>query len=241
MFWWHREVSPGVRVAFTDAGAGNLAFHVGGDPDAVGANRAALEAALETEPGAGIPRLQFMDQVHGSTVAEVARGDYASGTGPTADAMVSADVPLAVMVADCVPVVLLGRMAGGVPLAAVAHAGRPGVASQVVPKTVAAMRSRGAEGILAWLGPSVCGECYEVPGAMRAQVAAIEPASYATTRWGTPALDLPAAVLSQLAALGVPAERIQGCTFEERALFSYRRDGNGSRAGRIAGVVYAGG
>ena len=236
MFWWHREVSPGIRVAFTDTGAGNLAFHVGADPEVVSGNRAVLEREL----GTGDRRLQFMDQVHGSSVAEVALGDYVAGTGPTADAMVSGDVPLAVMVADCVPVVLLGRMADGAPLAAVAHAGRPGVAGQVVPKTVAAMRARGAEGIRAWLGPSVCGECYEVPEAMRADVAAIEPAGYATSRWGTPALDLPAAVLSQLAALDIEAERIPGCTFEEPSLFSYRRDGNGSQAGRIAGVIHAG-
>ncbi len=235
MFWWHREISPGIRVGFTDTGAGNLAFHVGGDPEAVRRNRAGLERKL----GAGEQRLQFMEQVHGSAVAEVAPGDFADGGGPTADAMVSAGRPLAVMVADCVPVVLLGRTPDGAPLAAVAHAGRPGVASQVVPKTVAVMRSRGASGIRAWLGPSVCGGCYEVPEAMRAGVAAIEPASYAVTRGGTPALDLPAAVLSQLAALDVPAERIPGCTFEETALFSFRRDGNGSRAGRIAGVVYA--
>lgn len=233
MFWWHREVSPGIRVAFTDAGAGNLAFHVGGRPETVRSNRARLEERL----GAG--RLQFMDQVHGSDVAEVASGQYAAGTGPTADAMISADVPLAVMVADCVPVVLVGRLPDGRPLTGVAHAGRPGVALRVVPRTVALMRERGATGVSAWLGPSVCGDCYEVPEDLRAEVAAVEPASYSTTSWGTPALDLPAAVLAQLAGLGVPAERIRACTLQEPQLFSHRRDGHSSAAGRFAGVVYA--
>ncbi len=236
MFWWHREVGPGIRVAFTDTGAGNLAFHVGGDPEQVRRNRTKLELAL----GSGGRRLQFMDQVHGGEVAEVAAGEFALGAGPTADAMVSADLALGVMVADCVPVVLLGWAADGAPVTAVAHAGRPGVAVRVVPKTVALMRLRGAEGIRAWLGPSVCGECYEVPPGLRAEVAAVEPASYAATSWGTPALDLPAAVLSQLAALGVEAERIPGCTLEEPALFSHRRDGHSGLAGRFAGVICAG-
>jgi hypothetical protein len=217
-------------VGFTDTSAGNLALSVGDDPAAVARRRDGLETSLGLAPGS----LRFMTQVHGNDVARIGAG---SRGAPTADAMVSLDAPLAVLVADCVPVVLVGRRPGATPVLAVAHAGRAGVSSRVVPRTVEALRGAGAVSVRAWLGPSVCGSCYEVPAALRDQVCADDPAAHATTSWGTPSLDLPAAVLSQLAGCGVHAERIAGCTLEEPRLFSHRR---GTPAGRFAGVVYAG-
>ncbi len=259
MFWWNREVSPGIRVGFTDTGAGNLAFHVGAGgalDETVSRNRARLQRELGL--GRSAAPLRFMHQVHGCTVIQVSGADLSgsqrSGAGssamsvagqagiPTADAMVSVDAALAVLVADCVPVVLLGERAGGAPVLAVAHAGRLGVAAMVVPKTVAAMRECGAVRIRAWLGPSVCGNCYEVPAQLRDEVAAVEPAAYATTSWGTPALDLPAGVIAQLAEDGVPAELVRGCTMEQPTLFSHRRDTARKRPqGRCAGVIYVSG
>ena len=76
------------------------------------------------------------------------------------------------------------KAAGGAPVLAVAHAGRPGVERGVMAAVVARMRAAGAEGIEAWLGPSVCGQCYEVPEAMRAAVAAVVPQAHATTSLG---------------------------------------------------------
>jgi YfiH family protein len=143
--------------------------------------------------------------------------------------------PLAVMVADCVPIVLVGNTDAGAPVLAVAHAGRPGVASSVVPATVAKMRGLGANAISAWLGPSICGRCYEVPAGLRAEVAAVVPATASETSWGTPALDLPAGVRSQLSEAGVVVEYSGGCTLEDEGLFSYRRD---ARTGRFAGLVW---
>lgn len=247
MFWWRNEVRPGVSVAFTDAGAGNLALHVGDHPPDVMARRARLEEASglsASGPVAG--RFQYMDQVHGNHVEFIA----AHGPGPTADAMVSAagssssqtptliprrPQPLAVMVADCVPVVLVGSDSDDNPVIAAAHAGRPGVAAAVVPATVEEMRRLGAANISAWLGPSICGSCYEVPEQLRADVAAKVPGTWSSTSWGTPALDLPAGVRTQLAALGVPVEYSGECTLENDSLFSYRRD---SRTGRFAGLVW---
>ncbi|MGA8788203.1 MAG: laccase domain-containing protein, partial [Paenarthrobacter sp.] len=143
MFWWRNEVRPGVSVAFTDTGAGNLALHVGDNPSEVLARRVRVEQAAGLEGG----KFQYMNQVHGNTVEFI----EAHGPGPTADAMVSAVTvsttaaqPLAVMVADCVPVVFVGNGADNEPVIAVAHAGRPGVASAVVPATVEAMRKHGA-------------------------------------------------------------------------------------------------
>ena len=149
--------------------------------------------------------------------------------------MVSAGHPLAVMVADCVPVVLAGATSEGRPVLAVAHAGRPGVAGGVVPATLERMRAEGAEDIRAWIGPSICGSCYEVPEGMRADVAAAVPATWATTSWGTPGLDLPAGVRSQLEANGVTVEYSGPCTLESEDLFSYR--GN-PETGRFAGLVW---
>lgn len=238
MFSWRAEVRAGVWVAFTDAAAGNLALHVGDDPAEVRRRRGALELAA----GLGARRFQYMNQVHGRYVADVgpsaatAGGGAAAPGGPTADAMVSLGQPLAVMVADCVPVVLVGdRAAGGVPVLAVAHAGRPGVASGVVPAAVARMRGLGAGQVSAWIGPSICGNCYEVPAGMRADVAAVVPATWCETSRGTPGLDLPAGVRSQLEADGVSIEYAGGCTLEDDTLFSYRRN---SHTGRFAGLVW---
>jgi len=139
------------------------------------------------------------------------------------------------MVADCVPVLLVGADVAGNAVLAAAHAGRPGVASAVVPATVAEMRRRGARDISAWLGPSICGACYEVPEQLRADVAAAIPETWSTTSWGTPALDLPAGVRAQLASLDVSVEYSGECTLENDALFSYRRD---SLTGRFAGLVW---
>jgi len=228
VFWWRKEVRPGISVAFSDDDAGNLALHVADNPDDVMARRARLEAAA----GLGQRRFQFMNQVHGKAVEFIS----AHGDGPTADAMVSRGQPLAVMVADCVPIVLLGEVRNEAdPVLAVVHAGRPGVAADIVSATVVDMRHRGAATISAWVGPSICGECYEVPEELRSEVAAAVPETWSTTSWGTPALDLPAGVRAQLKALGVTVEYSGECTLETAKLYSYRRS---QQTGRFAGLVW---
>lgn len=239
MFSWRAEVRPGVWVAFTDAGAGNLALHVGDDPAEVRRRRGELEQAA----GLDGRHFQFMNQVHGNDVATIAGPPAAAvdapGDVPTADALVSSGAPLAVMVADCVPVVLVGDRAGALGAEAhvfgAVHAGRPGVASGVVPAALARLRELGAVRISAWIGPSICGLCYEVPEGMRAEVAAAVPATWCTTSRGTAGLDLPAGVRSQLEAEGVAVEYSGGCTLEDETLFSFRRS---SHTGRFAGLVW---
>lgn len=178
-------------------------------------------------------RLADLVQVHGCGV-EVVGAEGPSQVRPEADALVSATpgTVLLVRAADCVPV-LLGDPDAGV--VGAAHAGRPGLAAGVVPATVAAMRELGAADITAWIGPHVCGQCYEVPEAMRDEVGAVVPASVATTSWGTPSLDLGAGVRAQLEASGVHVVDVSACTRESPDLFSYRRDG--AAAGRLAGLV----
>ncbi|GAA1752455.1 polyphenol oxidase family protein [Kocuria aegyptia] len=233
MFWWQDEVGQGVRVAFTDRGAGNLALHTGDDADAVRARRAALERSMGVPGGS----LVFLEQVHGTDVADADRGDRPAV--PTADAAVTATgVPLAVMVADCVPVVLVGKGPRG-PLAGVAHAGRRGLLDGVLERTVEQLVARGGRGLSAWLGPSICGHCYEVPADMREESVQRIPAVAATTSWGTPALDLRAGARERLAALGVgvvePSAAGSSCTRENEQLSSHRRDPG---SGRIVGLVW---
>jgi YfiH family protein len=227
LFLWRAEVSPGVSVAFTDTRAGNLALHVGDNAGDVLRRRRELEHAAGLATGS----LRFMEQVHGTAVEVMESGTPA----PTADAMVSRGLPLAVMVADCIPVVLVGEGPDGPVLAAV-HAGRPGIANGILPAAVRRMQAEGATAIRAWLGPSICGNCYEVPAELRAQVAGQVPSTSATTSWGTPALDLPAGARTQLERAGVVIEYAGPCPLENDSLYSYRRS---STTGRFAGLVWS--
>lgn len=218
------------RIGITDRFGGasiasytslNLGDHVGDDPVAVAANRATV-AAL-----AGVGDLVFMTQVHGTAVVVL---DGVPSTAPTADAMVTAQagVALAVLVADCAPVVLVDVEQGVI---GVAHAGRVGLVDGVLDATVQAMRDLGAHTIEARVGPAICGHCYEVPPEMAAYVGARIPAVAAKTRWGTPGIDLGTGAVAELARLGVHATRAGGCTYESAAHFSYRRDGVTGRFG----------
>ena len=151
-------------------------------------------------------RSRGCDQVHGDVVHVVdSPPDGPTDEVPVADALVTTrrGVGLMVRVADCVPVLLADPVAGVV---GAVHAGRLGVTLDVVSRAVERMRALGAEQVRAWIGPHVCGRCYEVPEAMRSEVAAVVPATMSETSWGTPALDLGAGVAAQLAAAGVPVD-----------------------------------
>ncbi|WP_096239805.1 peptidoglycan editing factor PgeF [Streptomyces olivochromogenes] len=231
----------GAHFAFTDRWGGvsavpyeelNLGGAVGDDPDAVRTNRELAAKSLGLDPALVV----WMNQVHGPDVA-VVEGPWLSAEISSVDAIVTArrGLALAVLTADCTPVLLADPVAG---IAAAAHAGRPGMVAGVVPAAVRAMVELGAEPerIVARTGPAVCGRCYEVPDEMRAEVAAIEPAAYAETSWGTPAVDVTAGVHAQLERLGV-CDRAQSpvCTLESDDHFSYRRD---RTTGRLAGYVW---
>jgi YfiH family protein len=238
-----RRVASGVvDVVFTDRHGGvspppydslDLGDHRSADD--LAANLTRVAAALD------VTSVALMKQVHGSDVRVVHSDDatWSTSTGmgasaPTCDALVTrlSGVALCVRVADCVPVVLADPGAG---IVAVAHAGREGVVRGVVTATLQTMADLGADRVEAWIGPHVCGGCYEVPAAMRAEVAAVEPLASATTTWGTASLDLGAAVAAQLSRAGCQVHDVGPCTRESGDLFSYRRDGD--RAGRSAGLV----
>jgi YfiH family protein len=234
-----RDSSGPVDLAFTDRLGGvsavpfdslNLALVSDDDPGAVARNwRLVLD---DFAPGVDV--LADMRQVHGAEVCDAVAPRGPGEGPPECDGIVTdrPDVVLAVRVADCVPVLLADPVAGVV---GAAHAGRLGVQNGVVSATVARMRGLGAGSVTAWVGPHVCGACYEVPEEMRAEVAAVEPAAAATTSWGTPALDLGAAVRAQLEREGVTVVDAARCTRESPDLYSHRRDG--ASAGRLAGLV----
>ena len=231
----------GAHFAFTDRWGGvsavpyeelNLGGAVGDDPDAVRTNRELAAKSLGLDPGLVV----WMNQVHGADVA-VVEGPWGASDIPSVDALVTArsGLALAVLTADCTPVLLADPVAG---IAGAAHAGRPGMVAGVVPAAVAAMVELGADParIVARTGPAVCGRCYEVPAEMRADVAAVEPAAHAETSWGTPAVDVTAGALAQLDRLGVrDREQSPVCTRESDDHFSYRRD---RTTGRLASYVW---
>ena len=209
----------------------NLGDHVGDDPAAVAANRARLASAI------GLPadHVVWMNQVHSDHVEFVdsPRDQALDAT----DALVTRTprLALAVVTADCVPVLLADARAGVI---GAAHAGRVGAANGVVLRTLEEMITQGAhvQDVSVLLGPSVSGPNYEVPEEMAAEVEARLPGSRTTTSRGTPGLDLKAGIARQLRDAGVTAIDIEPrCTAADPALFSHRRD---NPTGRLASLVW---
>jgi YfiH family protein len=169
--------------------------------------------------------------VHGARVVIVDRpGGHA---GAEADAAVTAtpDCVLAVQVADCAPVALVADGVIGV-----AHAGWRGLVAGVVPATVAAMRSLGAERIRATVGPCIHAECYEFGEGDLALVAGrLGPSVRGTSAASTPALDLVGATTTALRHAGVDVvEVVDVCTACSPDHWSFRSSGDGQRQGVVA-------
>ena len=189
---------------------------MGDDPEVVVANRAHIGAA------------QFMNQVHGDEIIIV---DSVTTDVPTCDGLITTKpaISLAVMVADCIPLLLVSKEAVGA-----IHVGRAGLVNRIALKAIHTMRSLGSIDIHAILGPSICGACYEVPFEMQQDVMQEHPRAFATTRKGTPGLDLPKALIADLVSAGVSYEASTICTYEDEMYFSHRRQ---NPTGRFAGVV----
>jgi polyphenol oxidase len=220
----HREGGVRVDVAFTDSSV---------DLQELGPRFAVELPRVEEACGVRFARLR---QVHGDEVLTVeAPAPAPQDDAPAADALVTTTrgTGLMIRVADCVPVLLADPEAGVV---GAVHAGRAGLVLGIVDRAVERLRDAGATRLVAWVGPHVCGGCYEVPQEMRAEVSALVPAAYAETTWGTPALDIGAGVRAQLAAAGVEVVDVGGCTREDPRLHSHRRDG--AAAGRLAALVW---
>lgn len=200
----------------------NLGGSVGDDPTRVFENRRAVAAMVDCTG------LALVRQVHGRDVAVLRT---IPDEPPAADAVITDQVGLAiaVQVADCVPV-LLADLAGG--RVAAVHAGWRGVVADVVGAALEEMAPEGP--VQAWVGPAICPGCYEVSPEVRDEVADQVPEAAASTRAGTPAVDVRGGVLAQLRRHGIDGELIGGCTFEDPHLYSYRRD---TTTGRQVGVI----
>ncbi len=202
----------------------NLGLHVGDVPHAVARNRQLLEPLMPSEP-------VWLEQVHGTLVANA----DAAGCRVQADACIARHrgAVCVVMTADCLPVLLCDE--DGLVVGA-AHAGWRGLCDGVIEATVKEM-GVAPQKLLAWLGPAISQQYFEVGSEVRAaflahQAQAAE-AFIAHGEQGKYHADLYLLARQRLHALGIT--RIYGgdaCTFQQQEqFFSYRRDGVTGRMG----------
>jgi len=237
-------LAPQVRVLTTVRTGGvstngyaslNLALHVGDAPDAVARNRRRLRQALAL-PGEPL----WMRQVHGTRAIRAEGAQVVDEDVPVADAAVTRTPGqvLAVLTADCLPVVLAARDGHAV---GVAHAGWRGLAAGVLEAAVSALEAPAAD-LAAWIGPGISAACYEVDDVVRTAFAdtpgmeqAFMPARDAE-HWYC---DLAALAEARLRTLGVGAVEQSGlCTGSSPDRFySYRRDGETGRMATLAWIV----
>ena len=209
----------------------NLGDHVGDDPEAVAANRIRLAEQIGVAAGSVV----WMEQIHSRNVT-VVDGPVPEPV-PATDALVTTTpgLALAVLSADCVPVLLSDDDAGVI---AGVHAGRVGARIGIVPATLRAMVELGARigSIGAFLGPAASGDHYEVPADMQADVEKHLPGSAVRTKKGTAGLDLRAGLRRQLLEAGVAGVAVDPRdTIADPSLFSHRR---GAPTGRLASVIW---
>ncbi|HEV2333381.1 MAG TPA: peptidoglycan editing factor PgeF [Gammaproteobacteria bacterium] len=208
----------------------NFGQHVGDDPAAVAENRRRLVSTLglKREPA-------WLKQVHGARVAHLSGAQLQE----PADAAVTSKPGLActVMTADCLPVLFCDRAGTRV---AAAHAGWRGLSTGVLEATIAAM-GKGTAEFMAWMGPAIGPESYEVGEEVRqafvhldADVAVAFTPGKAPGKWWC---DLYALARRRLEAAGVTQVYGGGlCTYADRErFFSFRRDGE---CGRMATLIY---
>jgi len=174
-----------------------------------------------------LAEITFMNQTHSDRV-HVITAAAASGIDGDAIITTSKGLGLAVLAADCLPIVLLSPTVVGA-----VHAGRIGVGSDLITKTVRAMREEGATEIRAVIGPAICAECYEVSPEMYEEFLAIR--QQAATSRQRHALDLKEAARAILEELDVQVDDSGICTKENPYYFSYRKD---ATAHRNVGVVW---
>ena len=172
--------------------------------------------------------IQYMNQVHGDHIEIV---ENLIENPVTADALITTnpEISLAVMVADCIPLLLRSDH-----VVAAVHVGRRRLVNQISVKVLAKMKEMGAGKITATIGPAICGRCYEVSQELHDEVVAALPLAKSLTRAGKPALDIVTALRSTLDASGVQIKDEFVCTVESAEHFSYRRDG---KTGRQVGLI----
>ena len=217
-------VSEGTFASF------NLGAHVGDDANAVAENRRLLKAALQlpAEP-------TWLNQVHGTMVIDATE---AATPRPAADASVAfgPGAVCVVLTADCLPVLFCDRAGTRV---AAAHAGWRGLVGGVLAETIKALGVPPSE-LLAWLGPAIEQDAFEVGPEVLEQFVTRDPnngAAFQTNARGRWQADLYRLARNELARLGVTSVHGGGfeCFADRERFFSYRRD---PRTGRMATLVW---
>ena len=227
---------PGVRALATTRRGGvsrapwhglNLGDHVGDDPAAVAANRALLRRELPAEPA-------WLAQVHGTRCVDAAL--TVPGTQADASFTRQRGVVCAVLTADCLPVLFCDDRASVV---GIAHAGWRGLAAGVIEAAVLAMGERGVA-LMAWLGPAIGPQAFEVGGEVRDAFVAHDPratSAFVAVAGGRWLCDIYLLARQRLNAMGI--DRVAGagtCTVSDaERFFSYRRDGT---TGRMASLIW---
>ncbi len=224
------------QAPFDSFNLGNHRSAAGDAPEAVARNRDALVAV------AGLPSPpHWLQQVHGVEVARfVAPAGAAHQALVEADASVTSEagVVLAILTADCLPVVFAADDGSEI---GAAHAGWRGLAAGVLEATVAAMRTSPSQ-VRVWLGPAAGPASYEIGAEVRDAFVAGDrgaEAAFAATRDGHWRVDLYALARRRLEMVGIRGDAIHGgdrdTIAESEAFFSHRRD---ARTGRIATLVW---
>ncbi|AII15267.1 multi-copper polyphenol oxidoreductase laccase [Campylobacter iguaniorum] len=194
----------------------NLATHVGDELGNVEQNREILRQKI------GAKKLIFMEQIHSDVVSEISNLDAKI---PPCDALITGlkGVAICVMVADCSPILVLDRAS---PKVAVIHAGRAGVISKILSKTIRKMGSNPAN-LEVIIGPNIKGNCYEIGD--------LDLGAFNAFKNGAK-FDMDAALKNELESLGVASYKFsQICTHCDERFYSYRRD---AITGRFCGFAY---
>ncbi|MDZ7791222.1 MAG: peptidoglycan editing factor PgeF [Xanthomonadales bacterium] len=203
----------------------NIGINSGDEPLAVAANRDRLAARLPSEP-------RWLAQVHGTRVIHL--GDWHPEIEADAAWTDRPGEVVAIQAADCLPILLADRSATVV---AGVHGGWRSLASGIIPEMLSALPVDGAD-LLAWIGPGICGRCYQVGQDVREGFLAVDPDLADAfvedgDRW---LADLKWIAARQLHKAGVQVFDCGRCTFEASGdFYSFRRDG---RTGRMASVVW---
>jgi YfiH family protein len=214
----------------------NVSWSVGDDTGLVDSNRALVQQAVGAGP------LTILRQIHSTQVQTITHPVEPSSL--EGDAMVTeeAGVALAILTADCTPILFADPVAGVI---GAAHAGWRGAALGIVGRTLDAMQALGAEvsRIRVAYGPTIYGDNYEVGDKFKADFLALAPmgeAYFHSPEGGRPHFDLPGFIEAQLRAAGVTSvDRVGGCTYAQPdRYFSHRyATHRGTRSGRQIAVI----
>jgi YfiH family protein len=212
-----------VKAGVTTVACGNLALHVGDDPNRVIANRQALRTQLQLrhEPA-------WLNQTHSTQCVII---DESPSRDADAAITRTPHQPLAILTADCLPIVLCNR--AGTEIAAI-HAGWRGLAGGILDNTLMSLKTPPAE-LMAWIGPGICGHCYAVGQDVIQQFSQRYPLTahtFADQHAKLP--QLAELIFHHLGVMHVTLSNL--CTLEQsNDFYSYRRT---PQTGRIATLIW---